>query len=467
MALTEPTTLDPAMLRQLTPAQANRYRIVPFGRENGALQLYTDHPHPQRLQAELRLVLGTATALHPQPTDWVSRALAQHYRKNEAPALTGTTDFIDKLLHDAQGLGSSDIHVEPGEAQGRVRMRVDGKLIERYQIPKGEYTAVVNKVKVRSGMDISEKRLPQDGRISTGAGKNGLDLRVSTLPVMHGEKIVLRLLGRSAGNLTLENTGMDPAQLAQYRSALQKPHGVILISGPTGSGKTTTLYATLQEVADSSRNVLTIEDPIEYTLEGIAQVQVKEQIGLDFPTALRTFLRQDPDIIMVGEIRDPETARMAIRASLTGHQVLSTIHTNSAWDTVMRLQDMGIPAYLVSSTLALSVAQRLVRLVCANCKSEVPFSDKKLLGEYASKAPHVLARAVGCEACHYTGYKGRKAIYEILVIDDTLAEGLKQGTLNKQQAYAHAKVSSLATQALGLLHTQATTLEETLPYFLA
>lgn len=222
------STLDPQLLRLVSPAQAHRYRIVPFARENDVLQLYTDHEHPERLVAELRLVLGTATALHSQSSDWLNRVLAQNYRQSEAPALTSNTDFIDKLLHDAEGLGSSDIHIEPGESAGRVRMRVDGKLIERYQIPKTEYTAVVNKVKVRSGMDISEKRLPQDGRISTGSGKSGLDLRVSTLPVMHGEKVVLRLLGRSAGNLRLEKTGMTAAQLAQYRFALQKPHGVIM-----------------------------------------------------------------------------------------------------------------------------------------------------------------------------------------------------------------------------------------------
>jgi len=364
-------------------------------------------------------------------------------------------------------LGSSDIHIEPLEKGGRVRMRVDGKLLERYQIPKSEYTAVVNKVKVRSGMDISEKRLPQDGRISTGTGSTGLDLRVSSLPIMHGEKVVLRLLGRSAGNLSLENLGMTKEQQEQYRTALQKPHGVILISGPTGSGKTTTLYATLREMADATRNVMTIEDPIEYTLEGIAQVQVKEQIGLGFPAALRTFLRQDPDIIMVGEIRDSETATMAIRASLTGHQVLSTIHTNSAWDTVMRLQDMGIPAYLVASTLALSVAQRLVRLACPSCKQEVPQINLKLFGLYAAQAPKSVVEAKGCEHCHYTGYKGRRAIYEILPIDETIAEALKNGSMNKSQVYAHGKVKSLAQQALVMLSTHETTLEETISYFIA
>lgn len=452
--------------RLVTPALANRYRIIPIAEDDAGFSFYTDNTQPNQLKIELEMIFGKAVTLEPKTTEWVNMALSKHYRQSATPSLNGNSDFIDALLQDAQGIGSSDIHIEPGENGGRVRMRIDGKLIERYQIQKADYNAVVNKVKVRSNMDISEKRLPQDGRISTGLGQDGMDLRVSCLPVMYGEKVVLRLLGRSSGNLTLSKLGMSETQQETYRKVLNKPHGIILISGPTGSGKTTTLYATLQEISDTTRNVMTIEDPIEYMLNGIAQVQVREQIGLTFPMALRTFLRQDPDVIMIGEIRDSETATMAIRASLTGHQVLSTIHTNSAWDTIMRLQDMGIPGYLISSTLVLSVAQRLIRLVCSHCATTEELSDTKALGSFANVAPKTFSVAVGCEKCHYTGYKGRTAIYEILPIDEELAEKLKIGKANRAETYARLGVSSLAEQVLELLRSSETTLQETMTYFI-
>ncbi len=463
---TKEAHIESTLLRLLTPQQAHRYRIVPKAKDDQSCTFYTDHPKPKRLLQELPMLLGVAVHLEEKDTPWMEKTLAQHYRLNHENRLQPEADFLDKLLSDAQSIGSSDIHIEPLEHMGRVRMRVDGKLIERYEVKKIEYPSVVNKIKVRAGLDISEKRLPQDGRIRVKSGKDGLDLRVSTLPVMNGEKVVMRLLGQSSGDMTLAQLGMDASQQNTYEKALKKPHGVILISGPTGSGKTTTLYATLKNLADTSRNVMTIEDPIEYTLSGIAQVQVKEQIGLTFPTALRTFLRQDPDIIMIGEIRDTETAKMAIRASLTGHQVLSTIHTNSAWDTVMRLQDMGVPGYLVASTLSLSVAQRLVRLVCPHCKSEDKLTNPQWLGMYADKAPENICTSKGCQHCHYTGYKGRKAVYEILPITEELAVGIKTNSLNMQQAYAQAGIMSLADQALRMLQQGETTLEETLPYFI-
>src|SRR5690606_16390653 len=249
-------------------------------------------------------------------------------------------------------------------------------------------------------------------------GQYKFDIRVSILPTLHGEKVVLRLLNNDATNISLEGLGLGERDLSNYLEGVQRPSGMVLISGPTGSGKTTTLYATLKLLNEEKRNIVTVEDPIEYTLEGINQVQLKEDIGLTFTAALRSFLRQDPDVIMLGEIRDGETAQMAIRAALTGHLVLSTIHTNSAWGTISRLIDMGVPPFLLSNTINCSVAQRLVRKLCGDCKISAPVSVADLPLQYnAANAPAEHQIAVGCEKCHYTGYKGRQAIYEIIPID--------------------------------------------------
>ena len=270
----------------------------------------------------------------------------------------------------AKNYGSSDIHIEPYEKYSRVRFRIDGHLIEQFKVNQSQYPQIVNQVKIKAGLDISQKRLSQDGRIAINAEGNEFDIRVSCLPTLHGEKIVMRILKRDTSDINLEHLGFTKKELQVYKEGIKNPNGIILISGPTGSGKTTTLYGTLKLLNEESRNITTIEDPIEYTLEGINQVQLKEDIGFDFPSALRTFLRQDPDIIMVGEIRDEKTANMAIKAALTGHLVFSTIHTNSAWATISRLIDMNIPPFLIASTLKISMAQRLVRKLCPKCKKE-------------------------------------------------------------------------------------------------
>ena len=261
---------------------------------------------------------------------------------------------------------------------------------------------MINKIKILSNLDITEKRLPQDGRINYQYGDQKFDIRVSVCPTLYGEKAVLRLLNNDASNIDIRNLGIHEKGLDTYLKGVHKPNGIILISGPTGSGKTTTLYATLKELNSIDRNITTIEDPIEYTLDGINQVQLKEDIGLTFSSALRSFLRQDPDIIMLGEIRDGETAQMAIRASLTGHLVLSTIHTNSAWGIISRLIDMGVPRFLIANTLNLAVAQRLVRKLCEHCKKTVPVSEVNGASEVADDVPE-LAIPVGCDHCHFTG----------------------------------------------------------------
>jgi len=317
-------------------------------------------------------------------------------------------------------------------------------------------------------MDISEKRLPQDGRIIFEDETHSFDIRASVLPTLYGEKIVLRLLNKDTTDLKLESLGFTQKQYGDYVSGIYKSNGIVLISGPTGSGKTTTLYATLKVLNKEGINILTIEDPIEYTLSGINQVQLKESIGLTFSSALRTFLRQDPDIIMLGEIRDAETAQMAIRAALTGHLVLSTIHTNSAWGTIGRLIDMGIPPFLITATLNLSVAQRLVRLLCPACKHLVPFSteDYSLLNlDFQNPEHHYVAK--GCEKCYYTGYSGRKAIYEVIPIDQELHDSVKHNNLNISSILEKKEISLLSKQAWDLFTSGCTTFEEIAPILLS
>ncbi|HLA55562.1 MAG TPA: GspE/PulE family protein, partial [Flavobacterium sp.] len=365
-------------------------------------------------------------------------------------------DFIEKLLSEAKSLKCSDIHFEVYEESSRIRFRIDGQLIERYKVDRENYLELVNKIKIKAKLNITEKRLPQDGRITTGS----FDIRVSILPTLFGEKIVMRLLGQDASNIDLNTLGLQEAELFHYLEAVKKPNGIILISGPTGSGKTTTLYATLRLLNDSKRNIVTVEDPIEYTLRGINQVQLKEDIGLTFASALKSFLRQDPDVIMLGEIRDSETALMAIRASLTGHLVLSTIHTNSAVGTISRLIDMGVPSYLISETLNLSVAQRLVRKLCPNCKTEAVFQAGDFPLNY--KFPYQIStysKPSGCNKCFHTGYKGRTAIYEVLTIDHIAAQAIKNNTLS-QLSESDENYKSLSDKAYDILAKGETSLEE-------
>jgi type IV pilus assembly protein PilB len=360
-----------SLVMAITSEQAFHYRIVPKKRVNGTLFLMTDLQPTREFKEEVELTLNSQVLLETVDSETLYNYLTANFRraaKRQESELRYTSDFLERILTTAKELGSSDIHFEPYENHCRIRLRLDGKLVEQFQVSPQSYPTIVNKIKIRASLDIAEKRLPQDGRITVGTGSDEFDIRVSSLPTLFGEKIVLRILQKDTDGLSLQGLGLHDKELSHYLEATRKPNGIILISGPTGSGKTTTLYATLKLLNDEGTNILTIEDPVEYTLGGINQVQLRESIGMDFASALRTFLRQDPDIIMVGEIRDVNTANMAIRAALTGHLVLSTIHTNSAWSTISRLIDMGIAPFLIASTLNISVAQRLVRQLCPHCK---------------------------------------------------------------------------------------------------
>ena len=458
--------IAPYLVQLISSEQAYHYSIVPFEAINGNLKFKSDNPSAA-LKQELQIVLGKQVELILETPENIQRYLATNFRKQNIDAnedLHYTADFLEKLLLTAKNIGSSDIHFEPYENRCRVRFRLDGKLKEHFSIAFSEYPVIVNKLKIRAGLDISEKRLPQDGRITIKSNTDEFDIRVSSLPTLHGEKIVLRILSKDADHIQLDDLGFTEKELKTYKETIKKPNGIVLISGPTGSGKTTTLHATLKLLNDDKTNILTIEDPIEYTLEGVNQVQLKENIGLDFASTLRTFLRQDPDVIMVGEIRDVKTANMAIRAALTGHLVLSTVHTNSAWATISRLIDMGIPAFLIASTLNVSVAQRLVRKLCDNCKKEQLIS-KDIFPENFSIPKNLKTHfiPVGCTHCYHTGYMGRKAIYEIIPITKELVNHIKHNDLEIDTYLLEHNIATLKTNAVNLIESGISSIEEVYP----
>lgn len=456
----------------ISTEQAWHYGIVPISANEREVCFGIDESKLAKgIDEELEILLGKTIKLEPASPDEIRKVLSTYYLRGNHRKETGATqksfnakqseDFLPLLIAEARQLGSSDIHIETFEERARVRIRIDGLLIERYIIAKNDYPALINKIKIRANLDIAEKRLPQDGRINFQHDGNKFDIRVSVLPTLHGEKVVLRLLGNDAGGIDIRTLGFTDQQLQDYTEGIKKPHGILLISGPTGSGKTTTLYATLKLLNKDSTNIVTVEDPIEYTLEGINQVQLKESIGLSFAAALRTFLRQDPDIIMLGEIRDGETAQMAVRAALTGHLVLSTIHTNSAWGTISRLTDMGVPAFLVANTLNTSVAQRLVRLLCPHCRKQEIFTPGLLPRKFVlpRSIAHVYTPA-GCETCHFTGYRGRKAIYEVVPIDHELSDKIRNNADHPIDLYRERNISTLSDSAFALLESGETSPDE-------
>lgn len=341
---------------------------------------------------------------------------------------TAVARLLQSIFEDAVQAKASDIHIEPDEAMLRIRMRVDGVLQENVIQEKNIASALVLRLKLMSGLDISEKRLPQDGRTSMRIKGHTIDVRVSTMPIQAGESVVMRLLDQSAGLLTLDQTGMPNNLLTRFRSLLHRPHGMILVTGPTGSGKTTTLYGALSELNKAASKIITVEDPVEYRLPRINQVQTNNKIGLSFANVLRTTLRQDPDIIMVGEMRDQETAEIGLRGALTGHLVLSTLHTNDAVSSAVRLLDMGAPGYLVASSLRAVVAQRLVRKICDSCSENYQLNTEELLwlNSLDDNLKSInFKRGKGCQSCNKTGYKGRIGVFELLEMTESMMNALK------------------------------------------
>ncbi len=442
-------TISPEILKFVPEATARRYHLVPFEQKNN--QLFVVMVDPLDLQVIQFIEKSSNLSVKPYlglPED-IDKAVSDHYTQNLSSEVTSAlkqvTDLQQKvednapedkaeviheapvaniatqLLEFAVKAKASDIHIEPGEENTRVRYRIDGILHEKILLPRGVHDALISRIKILSGLKIEEKRLPQDGRFSYTSSKSIYDLRVSTVPTVHGEKVVMRLLPKSTKAPTLQDLGLRGASLKNLETQILRPHGIILICGPTGSGKTTTLYSILTRISTTKVNIATIEDPVEYQIPGANQVQVNTTIGLTFASALRSFLRQDPNIILVGEVRDNETADLAIQAALTGHQVFSTLHTNTASGSIPRLLDMGMEPFLIASSLNVSVGQRILRKICSNCKqnypapAEVAENIKRVLGSFIDGAkPVVLYKGAGCSQCGNSGYLGRVGIYEVL-----------------------------------------------------
>lgn len=451
-------SFDASLVQRLQEIHARRYRAIVLSENNGVLtvgmvdptDLFAYDELARILQQDVEVALVRESELL-STLDIVYRRteeIASYAEELEEEITEGQFDLaqmtpadqdadapVVKLLksvfEDAVQIRASDIHIEPDETVLRIRLRVDGVLQEQVMKEKRISSALVLRLKLMAGLNISEKRLPQDGRFSLLVKKRKLDVRLSTMPIEYGESVVMRLLDQSSGASSLDQVGMPPDMLAQFRRLIHLPHGLILVTGPTGSGKTTTLYGALQELNEVGKKIITAEDPVEYRIGRINQVQVNPKIELDFARVLRAALRQDPDIIMVGEIRDFETAEIALRAAMTGHLVLSTLHTNDAVSSAMRLVDMGAEGFLAASSLRAVVAQRLVRRLCDNCADTYePDAQEKAWLESAlgtaSVATMQLKKAHGCHRCNNTGYRGRIGVFELLIMDEALSDALRR-----------------------------------------
>lgn len=486
-----------------------KYRIVPYKKTENKIEIALSDPTQLHPMDELRMMLqGYETEFLLAPEAEVIKLIHTLFEgKNEKTGINEVEDldsgfeFLDELhdLRDSMDLANeapiirivnmilsnavtdraSDIHIEPQEKEVTVRYRVDGILHKVLSPPKSIQSGIISRIKIMGNMNIAENRLPQDGRIKIRFGGKDIDIRVSSLPTQFGERLVLRLLNKSEYNFSIDSIGFEKPILAQYQKLVREPNGIILITGPTGSGKTTTLYASLMEVKDEGNNIITVEDPVEYQISGISQVQAKPKIGLSFAEGLRTILRQDPDIIMVGEIRDEETARVAVQSSLTGHLVFSTLHTNDAPTAINRLLDMGIEPFLITATVRGIMAQRLLRVLCPECKKKVTLSaaHKKLIethlattqttrkkGSGKKQASAHIYEATGCKACLESGYKGRTGIYELLVISENLRTKIvSDATVDQIRKIAIEEgMKTLRQAAIEKVLAGETTLEEAL-----
>ena len=477
-------------------AYAKRHGVLIDQSEDGLSVRYRESPDP-RVLAELVRNFGPSMHLERMDPDTFDHELAQRYGERSGQSAQSTMEdlgegidlmaiasqlpepeellesqddapiirLINAILSQAMQEGASDVHIEPFESRLSVRLRVDGVLREILEPPRALSQVIVSRIKVMARMDIAERRLPQDGRISLRIAGRPIDVRVSTLPSGHGERVVLRLLDRQAGRLDLGGLGMDDATRARMQDLIRQPHGILLVTGPTGSGKTTTLYAVLAELNDHQRNILTVEDPIEYFIDGIGQTQVNAKVDMSFARGLRAILRQDPDVIMVGEIRDLETAEIAVQASLTGHLVLSTLHTNTAVGAVTRLRDMGVEPYLLASTLIGVAAQRLVRLLCPQCRRAAPANDLECrqLGIDPGGEPPIIHHPVGCAACHGSGYIGRTGIYEVTPISEEMLHMIHDSASEQDMEHAARHASpSIRTDGMRRALSGETSLEEVL-----
>ena len=431
-------------------------------------KIIENHYHVQRIFSDVMFEMDMADAVG--DVEGKNEVEVKERREEDLASVVDDSDsgpalkLASKIITDAVILNVSDVHIEPYENDMRIRYRIDGILHEVMKPPKKLNRALATVIKVMAKLKVEEKRLPQDGRIKARVQNKIIDIRVSTVPTLFGEKVALRILDRSAIQLNLDLLGFEPESLKCLRRAIRTPYGIVLVTGPTGSGKTTTLYSAMTELNDPGLNIITAEDPIEYSLGGINQLQVNERIGLTFASALRAYLRQDPNIIMVGEIRDLETAEIAIRASLTGHLVLSTVHTNSAAATVTRLINMDVEPFLIASTLLAVESQRLLRKVCPKCRKEVEYSNEVLTdaGLNPKKIDFKLYRGDGCKHCRGTGYKGRIGVFETMLVTGSIRESIleKASNIDIEKTALKEGMISLRDSALNKLREGVTTLEE-------
>src|SRR6266404_3918603 len=499
----EDIDIDKAVLRIMPSSVARMYRAVPVSIAGNTVTVAVMDPYNAQLVGELSFILGKDVQLAVAPSKQIEDAILRFFGEEseslkdvledmesqlasaevvETATKSGGTAaleelasqapivrFVNLIMFQAIQDRASDIHFEPFEDEFKIRYRVDGALYEMAPPPKHLALPVISRIKVMSNLNIAERRLPQDGRIQLNIGGKQVDLRVSTLPTQYGESVVLRVLDRTVVNLELESLGMPPDIFEQTKEVIKVPNGIFIVTGPTGSGKTTTLYSCLKRINTIDMKLLTSEDPAEYDIEGIMQVPINEAIGLTFARALRAFLRQDPDIIMLGEMRDLETSQIAIQASLTGHLVLSTLHTNDAPGAVTRLVDMGVEPFLISSTLVGVVGQRLVRTICKGCRT--PFEPTETQLGLLNLSPHDLGDKVfyygrGCSNCNDTGYKGRKGIFELLVINDAIRALINERapTVVVRQKAVELGMVTLREDGLRSIFDGDTTIEEVVKY---
>ncbi|GIU89517.1 MAG: hypothetical protein KatS3mg010_0616 [Acidimicrobiia bacterium] len=483
---------DPSVATVVSEALARRYQAIPIGWDDGRLVVAMADPSNvfavddirALAGAEVKTVVATATQIletidqlyrSDSEVDAVVQAAAdEHDDEDDISGVTEVVEdapivkFVNLLVTQAAQDRASDIHVEPTETDLRIRFRIDGVLHEVMRSPRSIQAGVISRLKVMADINIAERRIPQDGRISMKVGGRAIDLRVATLPTVYGEKVVMRILDKGQALLRLEELGFLPETLSRYEACYRKPYGLILVTGPTGSGKSTTLYATLNQVNEAHRNIITVEDPVEYRLPGINQVQINPKAGLTFASALRSILRSDPDIVLVGEIRDRETAVIGVEAALTGHLVLSTLHTNDAASTPLRLTEMGVEPFLVTSALDCVVAQRLARRLCDKCKEPYQPTESELqqagwpLEDLGGSEWPTLHRAVGCTACGRTGFRGRFAIHEVMPITEEIERLVidQRSTEEIQKVAVMQGMLTLRDDGLRKVGQGLTTLEE-------
>jgi len=484
--------IDVDTLRSLPARLVYRKRLVPLSRENGAVTVATCDPFDLYAFDELQMMTGLEVRPALAPESDIDQVIKTYYgvAGDTIDAMTAGDDvevigetgddnedllemaqeasvikLVNEILIEAVNERASDIHVEPYEKDLKIRYRIDGVLHETTvppQIRKFQ-AAIISRIKIMAQLNIAEKRLPQDGRIKLQVGGRQIDIRVSVIPMLFGEGVVMRVLDKANVLFTLPQLGMAEDTYETFESLITRPHGIILVTGPTGSGKTTTLYAALQQVTSGSIKVLTVEDPVEYHLDGVNQIQVVPKIGMTFARGLRAILRHDPDVVMIGEIRDRETAEAAIQAALTGHLVLSTLHTNDSCSAATRLIDMGIEPFLVTSTLVGAMAQRLIRRVCPSCKTPVDPADVTLPGDFVMDSDTVLYRGVGCRECRQSGYRGRSGLYELMTMNDQIADRiLNRATSNDiiRQAKATSTFRLLREDGWQRVREGVTTVDE-------